>query len=281
MSQKTQDILKQLEEGVQALFDSENYRKYLSFLSSFHAYSFRNSLLIFMQCQQRGITPTLCAPYRDWQKKHRHVKRGEKGIAIIAPHVYKAKKTGSDEDADRIGFHVTYTYDISQTEPDDDFGEVPEICHRLEGDLADEALLPFLADLCPVEVTFKPIDGEVNGYYDPIAKTITVDPATSQTQQAKTLLHEWAHAEHFDYDPYIKEETTSEDRELIAESTAYIVCRYLGIDSSDYSFGYLAAWSKSGSTKALKRHMDTIRLLADAMILKIEDAMNDTLDRHQ
>lgn len=145
MSRKTSDILQQLEEGVKALLDSDNYKTYLSFLASFHAYSFRNSLLIHLQCKQRGITPTLCAPYRVWQQKHRHVRRGEHGIAVIAPHTYKSRKNGEEDEKDRLGFHVAYTYDVSQTDPDDDEGEVPEICHNLIGELEDNTLLDTLS----------------------------------------------------------------------------------------------------------------------------------------
>ena len=115
MSQKTTEILKSLEEGIQSLFESENYKKYLQFMSSFHAYSLNNTLLIYYQFP----TATLVAPYREWQRRHRHVKKGESGIRVIAPHTYKAKKHNSDEETDRLGFHVATTFDVSQTDPDD------------------------------------------------------------------------------------------------------------------------------------------------------------------
>ncbi len=274
MSEKTTQILQQLEQGLQSLFESDHYKDYLRFLASFHSYSFRNSLLIHIQCRQRGITPSLCAPYRDWQQRHRHVKRGEKGIAIIAPHTYKARKAGTDEETSRLGFHIAYTYDISQTEPDDDSGETPEICHKLNGDLADTDLLRFLVCICPCEIRFKPLDGSVNGFYNPHDGDITIDSGNSQAQQCKTLLHEWSHFEHHQDNPYLTEETTAEDRELIAESAAYVVCQYLGVDSSGYSFGYLASWARDNNTKALKRNMDTIRQIADRIILCIEDHLD-------
>ena len=270
MSQKTQEILKQLEEGVQSLLDSDKFKEYLAFMSSFHAYSFRNGLLIFMQCQQRGITPSLCAPYRDWQKKHRHVKRGEKGIAIIAPHTYKTKKPDTDEESSKLGFHVAYTYDVSQTDPDDDSGEIPEVCHRLTGTLADADLLDTLVSISPVPVRFEPISNGANGYFKADTLEIVVDNTHDEVQQAKTLIHEQAHAWHHSLDPDFVS-CPKPDKEVIAEACAFTVCSYLGISSDDYSFGYLAGWG-SKDQKELKRNLDLIRKISDQIISDLEEA---------
>ena len=276
MSQKTTEILKQLEAGVQSLLDSENFKEYLRFLASFHSYSFRNSLLIHLQCQQRGITPSLCAPYRDWQKRHRHVRRGEKGIAIIAPHTYKAKRPDSDEESSKLGFHLAYTYDVSQTDPDDDTGEIPEICHRLTGTLADADLLPTLASISPVPVSFRPVTGEANGYFKRDTLEIVVDNANAEIQQAKTLIHEMSHCHHSMIDPDF-DDCPREAKEVIAESCAYTVCSYLGISTDDYSFGYLAGWG-SKDQKELKRHLDLIRRISDQIISDLEAAMDTAIE---
>ena len=272
MSQKTSDILQQLEEGVKALLDSDNYKTYLSFLASFHAYSFRNSLLIHIQCKQRGITPTLCAPYRVWQQKHRHVRRGEHGIAVIAPHTYKSRKNGEGDEKDRLGFHVAYTYDVSQTDPDDDEGEVPEICHTLTGNLEDNALLDTLVSVSPVPVIFKKVEGGANGYYSPADCEIVVDDTNSQTQQAKTLLHEIAHCRHRMIDTNAFEACPCSDKEVIAESASFVVCSYLSIPTDSYSFGYLAGWGDK-NLKELKTHLGLIHRISDEIIRDIEAKM--------
>jgi len=277
MSQKTSEILKQLEEGVQSLLDSDNFKAYLDFLSNFHSYSFRNSLLIHLQCQQRGISPTLCAPYRVWQQKHRHVRRGEKGIAVIAPHTYKAGKTDAGEDEQKLGFHLAYTYDVSQTDPDDDSGEVPEICHRLTGELADASLLDTLVSISPVPVSFEAVPGEANGFFRTDTLTIVVDSSNDQIMQAKTLIHEQAHCRHHMIDPDF-DKCPREDKEVIAEACAYTVCSYLGITTDEYTFGYLAGWGDKNQ-KELKRNLDLIRKISDQIISDLETAMDTTIDK--
>ena len=276
MSQKTAEILQQLESGVQSLLDSDTFQEYLKFLASFHSYSSRNSLLIFIQCQQRGITPSLCAPYREWQKKHRHIRKGEKGIAIIAPHTYKSKKPDTDEESSKLGFHLAYTYDVSQTDPDDDAGEVPEICHRLTGTLADATLLGTLVAISPVPVSFKPIPSGANGYFKADTLEIVVDNTHDEVQQAKTLIHEQAHAWHKSLDPDF-DSCPKPDKEVIAEACAYTVCSYLCIPSDDYSFGYLAGWG-SKDQRELKKHLDLIRNISDQIISDLEAAMDTTIE---
>lgn len=277
MSQKTAEILQQLEQGVQSLLDSDTYRNYLEFLSKgFHTYSFRNSLLLYTQCQQRGITPTLLAPYRQWQKKHRHIKRGEQGLAIFCPHSFKAKKPNSDEEHEQLGFHIGYTFDVSQTEADDPSGEIPEICHKLTGNLSDETLLDTLVAVSPVPVRFEPISGGANGFFSIQNSEIVVDNTNSQTQQLKTLIHEQAHAWHYKLDPdsfsffgKCPSNEKENEKEIVAEASAYVVANYCNIDSSDYSFGYLANYS-GNDTKSLKNNLDLIRRISDKIISEIE-----------
>lgn len=259
---KTSDILQKLENGVKSLMCSDEYKTYLRFLASFRQYSFRNSILIFSQCPHAS----LLAPYREWQTRHRHVRRGEKGIAVIAPHTYKKAK-GTDQEEDKLGFHVAYTYDVSQTDPDDEAGEIPSVCHNLTGNLDDSSLLDVLVAVSPVPVSFRPIDGEANGFYDRGRLEIVVDSTNDSIQQAKTLIHEIAHAWHDMTDPDF-DKSPREDREVIAESVAYVVCSYLGIDTADYSFGYVGVWGGS-DMKRFQHNLRLIKKLSDDLILEI------------
>ena len=268
MSQKTAEALKVMEQGIQDVMDSQNFQNYLRFSSSFRHYSLNNTLLIYSQTQGRA---TLCAPYREWQKKHRHVKRGEHGLMIIAPHSYKKKSSEGDE-KDQLGFHVAYTYDISQTEPDDESGEIPEICHNLTEDIPDASLLDTLVSLCPCPVFFEPVEGSANGYFSPTENKIVVDNTNSTLQQTKTYLHEWSHQQHFQKDPDFKNRTR-EERETIAESCAFTVCSYLGLSTDEYSFPYLATYSSGKELPELKKFMNLIKTISDEIIDKIETAI--------
>ena len=195
-----------------------------------------------------------------------------KGIAIIAPHTYKTKQPNTDEETSQIGFHLTYTYDVSQTDPDDDNGEIPEVCTRLTCTLDDQTLLDTLVSISPVPVSFEPVAGEANGFFRSDTMDIVVDSTNDEIMQAKTLLHEQAHGRHKLLDPDF-DTFPREDKEVIAEACAYTVCNYLYIDSQDYSFGYLASWS-SQDTKTLKKNLNLIRLISDQIISDIEAAAN-------
>ena len=227
-----------------------------------------------MQCRQRGITPTLCAPYREWQKKHHHIRKGEKGIAIIAPHTYKTQKKDTDDETSKLGFHVAYTFDISQTEPDNGFEGPPEICQKLTGKLADAHLLDTLVFISPVPVCFEPVSGGANGYYKPDTPKIVVDDTNDESMQARVLIHEQCHAWHHKLDPDFAS-CPRADKEIIAESCAYTICNYLGIDTGAYSFGYLGSWG-SKDQKELKTHLDLIRKISDRIISDIEAVSNTT-----
>ena len=265
---KTAEILQKLEAGVQSLLNSDTYKQYLSFLSSFRTYSARNAVLIFSQCPHAS----LLAPYREWQSRHRHVRRGERGIAVIAPHTYKKAK-GTDQEEDKLGFHVAYTYDISQTDPDDEAGEIPSVCHNLTGNLDDSSLLDVLVAVSPVPVSFRPIDGDANGFYDRGRLEVVVDNTNDSLQQAKTLIHEIAHAWHDMSDPDF-DTSPREDKEVIAESVAFVVCSYLGIDSSDYSFGYVGVWGGS-DMKKFQHNLSLIKRISDDLISEITNHEED------
>lgn len=284
------DLTEQLEKSVQGFMDGEKYKSFLSSMAKFHSYSLNNQLLIHMQKPDS----TLCASYTTWKKFDRYVKRGQKGIKIICPSPYKMQtlqtvkdpKTGKPEllaDGSKkkemvekiIPFYkVGYTYDISQTD-----GEpLPEVTTRLEGDLDSRhnRLKAALLEISPVPIHFQPISGETNGYYDLTKKEIVVDSSLSEKHSLKTLIHELAHA--LLHDTSIKDAPRdSPTREVQAESVAYVVCQYFGMDTSDYSFGYISTWSSGKNTEELKKSLEVIRGTSNDIIAKVEQKLTPEL----
>ena len=291
-NKKLKEITERLEQGVKEIFTSERYTEYLDTMSKFHNYSFNNTLLITMQKPDA----TLVAGYQAWQKKfNRHVKRGEKGIQIIAPTPVKEKQEIEKIDPDTqepiIGedgqpeteivemviprFRVATVFDVSQTEgePITEL-DVPELTGSVQFyDIFMEAL----QDISPVPVRFMEIDGEAKGYYHQTEKYIAIKTGMSNLQSMKTGVHEVAHAilhdnDVMDADGIIKGKTA---KEVEAESIAYIVCSHFGLDTSEYSFTYIASWCESQNMKTLKASMDTIRKTSAGIIENIETKMHE------
>lgn len=290
--EQLKQITEQLEQGVAEIFTSEKYTEYLNTMAKFHNYSFNNTLLIAMQKPEA----TLVAGYQAWQKKfNRQVKRGEKGIQIIAPAPYKEKqeieKTDPDTGEIVIGedgqpetevvervitrFRVTTVFDISQTagEPIQEF-EVSE----LEGDfLIYHDFMEALKMVAPVPIRFIEIDGDAKGFYQFVDKYIAIQPVMNEAQTMKTAVHETAHAVLHDRDQMeaegiIKDQLT---REVEAESVAYVVCNHFGLDTSEYSFSYIASWSSGKNMRELRASMDTIRKTSADMIGQIEEKLKE------
>lgn len=290
--EQLKQITEQLEQGVAEIFTSEKYTEYLNTMAKFHNYSFNNTLLIAMQKPEA----TLVAGYQAWQKKfNRQVKRGEKGIQIIAPAPYKEKqeieKTDPETGEIVIGkdgqpeteviervitkFRVTTVFDVSQTtgEPIPEF-EVSE----LEGDiLIYHDFMEALKRVAPVPIRFLEIDGEAKGFYQLVDKYIAIQPGMSEAQTMKTAVHETAHAVLHDRDQMeaegiVKDQLT---REVEAESVAYVVCNHFGLDTSEYSFSYIASWSSGKNMKELRASMDTIRKTSADMIGQIEEKLKE------
>ena len=289
---KLKEITERLEQGVKEIFTSERYTEYLDTMSKFHNYSFNNTLLITMQKPDA----TLVAGYQAWQKKfNRHVKRGEKGIQIIAPTPVKEKQEIEKIDPDTqepiIGedgqpeteivemviprFRVATVFDVSQTEGEPIAElDVPELTGSVQFyDIFMEAL----QDVSPVPVRFMEIDGEAKGYYHQTEKYIAIKTGMSDLQSMKTGVHEVAHAilhdsDVMDADGIIKGKTA---KEVEAESIAYIVCSHFGLDTSEYSFTYIASWCESQNMKTLKASMDTIRKTSAGIIENIETKMHE------
>jgi len=280
------DLTEQLEKSIQDFMESEKYKTFLSSMAKFHNYSLNNQILIAVQKPDS----TLCAGYTTWQKQNRYVKKGEKGIRIICPAPYKKeylkdvidKTTGKpellpdgkakQEIVQKVipFFKVGYVYDISQTEGQ----PLPEIADILEGDLDEvlKSLKEAMLQVSPVPVRFQPIDGEANGFYSPAAGEIVVDSTLSEKQSLKTLIHETAHA--LLHNPETaSSQSTRETKEVEAESVAYVVCQYFGLDTSDYSFGYIAGWSSGKGTPELKASLETIRETSNGIITKTEQIL--------
>lgn len=255
-----EEITKQLEEGVKEVFTSENYLNYLKVMSKFYNYSFNNCLLIGMQFPNA----TLIAGYQTWKNKfNRQVRKGEKAIRILAPIPHKFKKEIEKEDGSKEEKEINYTtfravsvFDVSQTEGE----EIPTIAQELQGSLDDyNKLLEQLKSVSPVEIRFDEIKGGANGYYSHIDNNIVIDTRLSEQQTVKTLIHEIAHSILHNKETGEEKEADRNTKEVQAESIAYTVCQHLGLDTSDYSFGYVAGWSKGKEVKELQASMEVIR----------------------
>lgn len=290
--QQMYEITKQLEEGVKALFTSERYTEYLKTMSKFYNYSFNNTVLIALQRPEA----TLVAGYSAWQKNfHRQVKKGEKGIQIIAPSQRKEKELVEKFDPETnepiLGpdgqpetevvehvvsdFRVVRVFDISQT-----YGvPLPELAiPDLTGQVQNFPLfLQAVKDLSPVPIRFGETEGEAKGYYSNKKKEIVVKEDMSESQTIKTLIHEIAHAKLHDREVLEQtgEEKDQRTKEIEAESIAYTVCQYFGLDTSDYSFPYIAGWSDNLKMWELRTFMDAIRRTAGEFIKELEEKMKE------
>ena len=265
------NISKQLEEGVLQVFQSESYRKYLKTLSCFRKYSLNNSLLIFMQKPDA----TLVASYTSWKKLNRYVNKGEKAIRILAPRKQAKKETKEEDEEDIVyGFRSVPVFDVSQTNGQE---LSLSLAIPLEGVVDNyDLFLRAIRLAAPVEIKFASFEGTANGYYNPIDNNIIVKKGLSQMQTIKTTLHEIAHVM-MHADMFKNEESranlTDEDRmrqEIEAESVAFSVSAHYGIDTSAYSFGYIASWSKKCNTDTLRSSLSVIRSASAAMIANID-----------
>lgn len=290
--QQMYEITKKLEEGVKELFTSERYTEYLKTMSKFYKYSFHNTVLIALQRPEA----TLVAGYSAWQKNfHRQVKKGEKGIQIIAPSQRKEKELVEKFDPETneliLGpdgqpetevvehvvsdFRVVRVFDVSQT-----YGEpLPEISIP---DLTEQVqnfplFLQAVKELSPVPIRFGETEGEAKGYYSNKKKEIVVKADMSESQTIKTLIHEIAHAKLHDREVLEQagEEKDQRTKEIEAESIAYTVCQYFGLDTSDYSFPYIAGWSDNLKMWELRTFMDTIRRTAGEFIKELEGKIKE------
>ena len=287
-AEKIKEITDRLEQGITELFDSERYKEYLQVMSKFHNYSFNNTLLIAMQKPDAS----LIAGFNAWKNNFgRNVMRGEKGIRILAPSPYKIRQEvekkdpqtgktviGSDgkpvtetKEIQIPAYKVVAVFDVSQTEG----RELPSIsANELTGDVEQyEDFFAALEKTSPVPMGFEKIEGTAHGYYHLEEKRIAIDEGMSQLQNLKTAIHEIAHAKLHDIDLNAPEQPDRPDRrtrEVQAESIAYTVCQHYGLDTSDYSFGYVAGWSSGRELAELKISLETIRATAAEIINTID-----------
>ena len=287
-AERMKEITDRLETGIQELFESERYKAYLTTMSKFHSYSFNNTLLIAMQGGQ------LVAGYNKWRDDfHRNVKKGEKAIKILAPAPFKAKKEVQKLDAQGRpvmgkdgkpvtevqeiqvpAFKIVSVFDVSQTE-----GEpLPSIgVEELTGSVERYGeFFKALGQTSPVPIGFEDIPGGSHGYYHLTEKRIAIQEGMSELQTLKTVIHEIAHSKLHAIDPETPaieqaDRPDSRTREVQAESVAYAVCQHYGLDTSDYSFGYVAGWSSGKDLKELKASLETIRATAHELITTIDD----------
>ena len=289
-AEKLKEITDRLEQGIAELFDSERYKEYLKVMSKFHNYSFRNTVLIAMQKPDASLV----AGFSAWKNNfERNVMKGQKGIKIIAPSPYKIKQEmqkidphtqkpiiGKDgkpvteeKEVTIPAYKVVSVFDVSQTEGK----ELPDIAvDELTGDV--DRYKDFFAALektSPVPIAFENIEGGSHGYYHLEDKRIAINEGMSELQTLKTAIHEIAHAKLHDIDlnapkdeqqPHVDRRT----REVEAESVAYTVCQHYGLDTSDYSFGYVAGWSSGRELSELKSSLETIRSAAAEIINSID-----------
>lgn len=285
--QKVKEITDRLEEGLKELFEGEKYKSYLNTMSKFHNYSANNIQLIEMQCPDA----TYVAGYKAWQRNfERHVNKGERGIRILAPAPYKIKEEQEKIDPvtnvpvlDRDGmpvmeeveikipaFRVVTVFDYSQT----DGKELPGLgVNELHGNVERyQDFMEALNRVSPVPIRYEGMEGDRKGYFIDLNHPIAIKEGMSETQTAKTGVHEVAHAKL--HAKEIEQETGTikdrETKEVEAESIAYTVCQHFGIDTSDYSFGYIAGWSSGKEMPELKSSLDTIRRTSSELIKGIE-----------
>ena len=290
--QRVQELTDKLEQGLQDLFNSNSYCNYLRTMSKFHNYSFNNTLLIAMQKPDA----TLVAGYKAWQKNfERHVNKGEKAIRILAPAPYKIKEERDKIDPvtqelllDKDGnpqkeeveitipaFRAVSVFDVAQT----DGKPIPELAAKeLLSDVEGyQDMIRAVEAISPVPIELEEIAGDSKGYYDREAKRIAVQENMSESQTLKTMIHEVVHSKlhskEVEQDEQMKKDRNT--KEVEAESIAYTVCQHFGIDTSDYSFGYIAGWSSGRDTKELRSSMDTIRRTASELITGIEEQLQE------
>ena len=287
-------IMQSLESGVEELFTSNRYQEFLKTMAKFHNYSFNNTMLIAMQRPDA----TLVTSYKNWQSMGRQVMKGEKGITIIAPAPYKKMKEkevldenqrpimGTDgkpktEQVEVTHFKAVTVFDIAQTSGEPIQTLAPELLTAAVQDF--DSFMQAIQKISPVPIRFDEIDGNANGYYHNADKEIVIKKGLSESQTLKTAIHETVHAKLHDKE-IMESLGVEKDRltkEVEAESVAYCVCSSFGLDTSDYSFPYIAGWSSSREMKEMKASMDVIRKTAGEMIDQLTEELEIILEEKQ
>ena len=266
MNKYMEELTQMLQTGLEEYATSEKYRDLLRVMSLFHTYSANNCLLIALQCPHASYV----AGYTSWRNNfHRQVKKGEKAIRIISPVKYK-KKNEEDEEEERIGFKSASVFDISSTYQIPDMEPVQIGVSDLQGHIENyKDFLHAFQSVSPVPVDFRLFDGDARGYYSDTEKIIVVQDGMTERQSVKTLIHEIAHAMLHTKEQLQECKKDRKQKELEAESVAYIVCEHYGFDSEDYSFPYIVGWVGTGFQDILKESMTVIQKTADQIIIGV------------
>lgn len=285
--ERLREIADGIEQGIKELFESEKYMRYLSVMSRFHRYSVNNTMLIYMQKPEA----TLVAGYNKWKNQfERHVKKGERGITIIAPTPYKKKieeqKLDPDTNApilDKDGkviteekeieipmFRSVKVFDVSQT----DGKPLPELASALSGNVQNyEIFMEALRRAAPVPIAFEAMDADMDGYFSAAEQRIAIRQGMSEVQTVSATVHEIAHSKLHDHKKQENEEGAEKKsrrtEEVEAESISYAVCQYYGIQTGDNSFGYIASWSQGKELKELRASLETINKTSCELISDI------------
>lgn len=288
--EQLKDITDKLEQGVQDVFGSEKYKQFLDTMAKFPRYSVNNSILIMMQKPDAQM----CQSFTGWKQMGRYVKKGEKGIKILAPAPYTVQrernkldeKTGKpvfDQNGESVmetvdvkinSFKVVSTFDLSQTDGE----ELPSLgVNELQGSIENYgSMFEAAKQICPVPIAFEYIESGAKGYYHATENRIAIQEGMSEVQTLKTAIHEMAHQMlHSVTKPDMMDAESRNQKEVEAESVAYVVCQHFGINTSDYSFGYVAGWSEGKEIPKLKASLNTIRKAAAEMIGGIEEKMKE------
>lgn len=269
-------IVSELEEGITDLMNSDRYMNFLKTMTNFHGYSLNNTILIALQNPEASLV----AGYKKWQSMGRQVKQGEKAITILCPCPYKKKLTdkenkpvldenGNPKEISMAYFRPGKVFDISQTTGE----ELELLMPKALTDSVDgyEDLVQKLIFIAPVPVTFEDVDGGAKGYFSSSKNRIVVKKDMANLQALKTLIHETAHSLLHNKEAMENKKKDRETKEVEAESVAYCVMTSLGLDTSEYSFPYIAGWSSGRELKELKSSLDTIRLTAGYIIDELQE----------
>lgn len=286
-AEQLKEITDKLEQGVSDVFSSDNYKQFLDTMAKFPRYSVNNNILIMMQKPDAQM----CQSFTGWKEMGRFVKKGEKGIKILAPAPYTIQREQTklddrgnpmlDKDGEPImesveikvnAYKVVSTFDVSQTEGK----ELPTLgVDELTGGVDGYGIfMEALKEVCPVPMTFENIEGGAKGFYSQTEKRIAIQEGMSEAQTVKTAIHEMAHQKLHAIENHGPKQTRG-SKEVETESVAYTVCQHYGIDTSDYSFSYVAGWSEGKEMPELKASLDTIRRAASEMITAIDEKMEE------
>lgn len=291
-NKEIKNLLKNLEEGINELMQSSNYKNYLDFVSSFYNYSYHNLLLIYQQMPHS----TMIGSYTFWKSNGRQVKKGERSIRIIAPIITKKQEKTKNESKKEInpkhqeskieqiteettsvisGYRFVPVFDISQTTGK----EIPKIINQLSGHLpVSDIIIETITSMAANKLTIEFKDININGFFSPKTNTIVINKNLSENQKAKTLIHEYAHSQyHFAKKDY---NMNRAKYEIEAESTAYIVSKHFNLDTSDYSFGYITGWGNH-STSEIKKHLENVTSMASSIIACMEDNINKLYENYE